>query len=154
MTLRSSQLEKTMDAETLFLSLIETYRGDVAAAREPRERLVLAVGRLATELELGGASGFLYNVSPDAAQPQTHWAELRDVVTALRSIGAHVSADALEAILPLLETDKPDEGTWSSFIDCRGIDIDALDNALEEPDALWSHLDRYLEGSARGAAQV
>lgn len=138
-------LGRTVDAQELYSSLIDAYQGDVAAGRDARERLVLAIGRLATELELGGVTGYLYNVSPEALQPQARWTELREVVAALRLIGAHVSADAFDDVLPQLEADKPDDGTWGSFLESRDVDVDRLNDRLEDTDALWDHLSRHLE---------
>ena len=117
-------------------------------ARNDRERTALVVGRFVTELEQGGLSAFLYNISPDASSSQCLWSELRETVEALRRIEAGKTADALALLIPLLEAPAPPGPTWQSFLQERGIDLNAYQTRLEEPEELWAHLDELVGGGS------
>ena len=110
----------------------------------PRERLIWSVGTFATDLEMGGLSGFLYNVSPDAGEVQGDWTRLRELVAGLELIGAMSTARVLADLLPRLEASATDDGTWGGFLEARSLELDDLEPELETYDELFGRLDAYL----------
>jgi hypothetical protein len=130
----------------VYAELFRRCSDRVEMARDERERVILIVGRFLTDLETGGLSGFLYNISPDSSSSQNVWSELREVVVALRRIEAANTADALEQLIPLLEARGPGGSTWGSFLEARGIDLNAHEARLEPSPQLWGHLDSFVGG--------
>jgi hypothetical protein len=126
----------------LYLELLRRPSNDRSLTDQ--ERLVCSVGDLASELEMGGLSAFLYNVSPSAAAPGNTWVELRETVRSLEAIGANKTAVVLASLLPLLETRAQGDGTWSGFLAARGVELDQPKAQLEDSDQLWAYLDSYL----------
>jgi hypothetical protein len=135
-----------MDSFVLYTELFDRYSGHVEMARNDRERTVLMVGRFVSDLEQDGLSGFLYNISPDVSSPQHLWSELRDTIGALRLVGAVRSADALALLIPVLETPVSSGPTWQSFLEARGLNLNACQATLEAPRDLWTHLDEFVGG--------
>jgi len=130
-----------MDSNQEFGRLLKMEPGAVLS---DREQVIWCVGQFAIGVEMGGLSGFLYNVSPDASSPQNEWVQLRETVRSLKLIGATSAANVLDVLVTLLETRAHDDGTWSGFLEARGVDLDDREKELEGYDELFRCLDDYF----------
>ena len=90
-----------------YAELFRRCSGLVEMVRDERERVILIVGRFVTDLEMGGLSGFLYNISPDSPSSQNVWSEVREVVVALRRIEAAKTARCARAAHPATRGARP-----------------------------------------------
>jgi hypothetical protein len=130
-----------MDSNHEFGRLLKMEPGAVLS---DRERVIWSVGQFAIGVEMGGLSGFLYNVSPDASSRQNEWVQLRETVRSLKLIGATSAANVLDVLVTLLEARAHDDGTWSGFLEARGVDLDDREKELEGYDELFRCLDDYF----------
>jgi hypothetical protein len=131
-----------MSSSVEFGQLLKRGSGD--AALTDRERLIWHVGQFATDVEMGGLSTFLYNVSPNASVPQSSWSRLRETIQSLSVIGATGAANVLASLVTRLEAPAQDDGTWSGFLDARGVNLDDREDELEGYDDLFRCLDDHL----------
>jgi hypothetical protein len=113
-----------------------------------KERLIWTVGQFAIGVEMGGLSGFLYNVSPHASSPQSEWVQLRETTRLLGLVGATGAANLLGMLVAQLEASALGDGTWSGFLEARGLDLDAHEHEIEGYDELFRLLDDHFAKSA------
>lgn len=104
----------------------------------PSARTFYMVNRFLVDLDMGGFSGFLYNISPSSGA----WQELRALAEAVASAGAPEVAAALHAAARLLEAGSATEGTWEAALQPIASQVQALeDRVCEGSDELWGWLD-------------
>jgi hypothetical protein len=121
---------------------------DAGAPLTEKERLIWTVGQFAIGVEMGGLSGFLYNISPDASSPQNEWVQLRETTRLLNLVGATGAANLLGRLVARLEASSLDDGTWSGFLEARGVDLDPHEHEIEGYDEVFSLLDAHFNKSA------
>jgi hypothetical protein len=121
---------------------------DAGAPLTEKERLIGTVGQFAIGVEMGGLSGYLYNVSPDASSSQNEWVQLREATRLLNLVGALGAANLLGMLVARLEASALDDGTWSGFLEARGVDLDVHEHEVEGYDELFRLLDDHLAKSA------
>lgn len=115
---------------------------DEASLTDP-ERTILLLNRLLGDLENGGLSGFLYDVSPDAPGAWSDgWIDLRRTADALERAGGAPFATLLRRMAEALESvDRTDEDDgkgddWGDFLD------------RVEPEGLLDDIERQLDVGA------
>jgi hypothetical protein len=108
------------------------------------EKQVYLVNRFLMETDIGGLSGFLYNVSPGAKD--LRWTELRATIEAVHALGRGRVGAILEEALRIVESGQATGrcATWSEYltiVDSAGR-LDSLGNELRSAsEALWDDLD-------------
>jgi hypothetical protein len=127
-----------MSADDPFGSLCEKVVQSGVDSLSVAERRVWRVNCFLCDLETGGLSGFLYNVSPAAGEPP-RWTELRAVAAAVAELGGGQLASTLEAAADMLESRLSDKATtWSDAIAPLQVELESLEVALNEASGpLW-----------------
>lgn len=115
---------------------------------DERERTTLLVNRFVCDVELGGLSTALYNLSPAFGEK---WTELRATSVALKAIGSSATSEILDEIAILLEAQVITEPTiWKEVVDRaipekRLTELDAdFEAAVPE---LWEGLERFTRAN-------
>lgn len=110
-----------------------------------KERRIYLVNLFLIELESGGLSGFLYNVSPEA--DERNWERLRDTAEAVRSFGNQHVAEQLVRFANLLEKlpERSAGSTWRDYLLAReltdAILEEAEDDLRKHSGILWDDLE-------------
>ena len=115
---------------------------------DERERTMLLINRFVCDVELGGLSTALYNLSPAFGEK---WTELRATSVALKAIGCRAISEDLDEIAILLEAQVMTEPTiWKEVLDraipeerLRELDVDFEANVPE----LWEGLERFTRAN-------
>jgi hypothetical protein len=87
--------------------------GSTLAGLTAAERIVYRVNVFLVDVEMGGLSGFLYNISPSSGR---RWSDLRETAEAVESVGHVRTAALLRDLAARLEA-LPSGGTttWGEF---------------------------------------
>jgi hypothetical protein len=87
--------------------------GNSLARLAPNERIIYRVNVFLCDLEMGGLSGFLYNVSPTDGGS---WSDLRETAEAIETVGHLGCAATLRDLAERLERLPSFSTTWDAFL--------------------------------------
>ena len=80
------------------------------------DQLIWRVNQFLFEIESGGLSGFLYNVSPADGEVY-EWTALRQTVNAINRLGQNDVSQVLRDILSRVEIPDRATSTWEEFLE-------------------------------------
>ncbi len=135
----------TAPVETWNVLLERSEQGGTAQF-SPNELAVLRVNIFLIEVETGGLSGLLYNLSPDG-DLEAGWLELKGLRKALSLIGSTASAAVVQRISAILEG-KPaaEASSWAQFL----VMVDPAEELerfeselLDQVEAIWGELESF-----------
>jgi hypothetical protein len=87
--------------------------GNSIARLAPNERIIYRVNVFLCDLEMGGLSGFLYNISPTDGG---NWSALRETAEAIETVGHLGCAATLRDLAERLERLPSFSTTWGAFL--------------------------------------
>ncbi len=106
------------DAANTWVSIAEKVAKSGLGSLGPEESIVFRAFTFVTELEMGGASGALYNLSPSSDSDQHQWVDLRAAAELLASIGDRESGQLLVKAADVLENlPEPLGSTWEESME-------------------------------------
>ncbi len=129
-----------IDAAAVWESVAARVAHSGPESLSPAERRFYWVNRSLVDLDVGGLSGFLYNLNPSAVGAR--WDDLRAAADALQDAGAAGAGPSLHELARRLEERPGGEGPWQSELDRLASDLRRLEadlRTLVEP--LWDRLD-------------
>ncbi len=112
----------------------------------PEELVVYRVFVFVSELEMGGPSGALYNLSPASGKGQHQWLDLRRTAELLAAIGDRESAGLLlEAADALEKIPEPLPSTWEEAMEAATLNVrpglwETIELRVPE---IYDHLEAY-----------
>lgn len=117
-----------------------------ASALTQEERIVFQAYSFLVELEMGGASGALYNLSPIQGTDQHEWSDLRLAAGSVAAIGdRETAALCLQAAEALERLPEPLPETWEELEEAASTSLPAnFQDMLESRvHALYNFLETY-----------
>ncbi len=106
------------EAADIWVSLAQKVAKAGLGGLMPEELVVYRVFVFVSELEMGGTSGALYNLSPASGRDQHQWLNLRRTAELLAAIGDRESAGLLlEAADALEKIREPLPSTWEEAME-------------------------------------
>lgn len=109
------------------------------------EENIYRVNIFLCDMDNGGLTGFLYNVSPSSTAT-TEWSDLRQTAKAIKIMGVSACADALFQAASCFESVSNAENTWRNLLEDPK--LAELIKAIEQPvkeaiPELWEKLEDF-----------
>ena len=100
------------------------------------EQIIFRAYSFIIEVEMGGVSGALYNLSPKLGSDQHHWIDLRHAAEALATIGDNETAQLLLKAADVLENlPEPPLSTWGGYMESANTQL---------PEGFWEIIESRI----------
>lgn len=130
-----------IDAPAIWNAVLDKASEAGVASLSAREKEIYHLNRLVVELENGGLTGLLYNMSPGTGE--SGWSELHATIAALQSAGETKAALVLGRIAATVESlPRGSAGTWGDWIAPAESRLSQLESELDIATArVWEKLE-------------